>query len=253
MTIEEAHSRTRTRGVSRLTYAVVRALLWPLARVLYRLQALGVEHVPASGPALLAPNHKSLYDPFLIGLTTKRHLYFMAKSELFAGRSARLLSALGAFPVQRGRADAQALETARVLLEQGHVVALFPEGTRVRDPDELSTPRRGAGRLAIETRAPIVPCAITGTSRLPRPSRVQVSFAPAIQPSELDATPDAAAALIEDQVWPEVEREFRRLRTRPTVIAAILATLSAAAGGGVAYRRRTQRRKRRRWFRTRAR
>jgi hypothetical protein len=66
-------------------------------------------------------------------------------------------------------------------------------------------------------------------------------------PSELEATPDAAAELIEGRVWPEVEREFRRLRTRPTVIAAILATLSAAAGGGMAYRR-AQRRKQRRKF-----
>jgi 1-acyl-sn-glycerol-3-phosphate acyltransferase len=244
MTIEEAHSRTRTRGVSRVVYALARAILWPLARVFFRLEALGTEHVPASGPALLAPNHKSLYDPFLIGLTTPRHLYFMAKSELFAGRFGPLLSALGAFPVRRGMADADALETARVLLEQGHVVALFPEGTRVREPDVLSSPHRGAGRLALETGAPIVPCAITGTERLPRPSRVQVAFAPPILPSQLEATPDAAAALVEDQVWPEVEREFRRLRSRPTVIAAILATLSAAAGGGVAYRRAQSKKKR---------
>jgi 1-acyl-sn-glycerol-3-phosphate acyltransferase len=246
MTLDEAHERTRTRGVSRPVYALVRALLTPVAKVLYRLQAVGVANVPEHGPAILAPNHKSLYDPFLIGLTTKRHLYFMAKSELFAGRYGGLLSRLGAFPVQRGMADAQALETARILLEQGHVIALFPEGTRVRDPDALSTPRRGAGRLALETGAPIVPCAITGTNRLPRPARVQVAFAPPITPAELEATPEAAADLIDHQVWPQVEREFRRLRTRPTVIAAILATLSAAAGGGVAYRRRTQRKKKRR-------
>jgi 1-acyl-sn-glycerol-3-phosphate acyltransferase len=164
----------------------------------------------------------------------------MAKQELFAGRSARLLSMLGAFPVRRGEADPEALETARMVLRDGGVLALFPEGTRHRDPDELRAPRRGAGRLAIEFGAPIVPCAISGTEKLffagflPRPVRVQVAFAAPIPATDLEATPEAAADLIENQVWPEVEKEFRRLRANPGLVAAILAAL--AAGGGVAIR-----------------
>ena len=170
----------------------------------------------------------------------------MAKEELFEGRSARLLSGLGAFPVRRGTADPDALETARLHLEAGRVLAMFPEGTRFRDPDSLKSPRKGVGRLAIEAQAPIVPCAITGTESLfykgwfPKPVKVQLSFAPAITPAELEATPEAAADLIEEQVWPEVEREFRRLRANPGLIAAIVAGLSAAAGGGVAYQQSAQ-------------
>ena len=128
------------------------------------------------------------------------------------------------------------------------MLALFPEGTRHRDPEQLRSPRKGAGRLAIEAQAPIVPCAITGTDRLfngwfPRPVKVQVSFAPAIQPAQLEATPEAAADLIENQVWPEVEREFARLKANPGLLAAILAALGAgAAGGGVAYNK-SQRKK----------
>ena len=109
------------------------------------------------------------------------------------------------------------------------LLALFPEGTRVRDPDALRAPRRGAGRLALEAQVPIVPCAITGTDRLFKrgfPRKVQVSFAPAIEPAQLEATPEAAADLIENQVWPEVEREFHRLRTKPGLIAAAIAALS---------------------------
>src|SRR4051794_19493784 len=250
MTNEEAHALSRERGTS-FVYELARIVLWPIAKVWYRFKVTGSEYVPAEGPAIIAPNHKSFYDSFFIGLATKRHLHFMAKMELFEGRSARLLSGLGAFPVRRGSADPDALETARLPLEAGRVLAMFPEGTRYREPDALRAPRKGVGRLALEARAPIVPCAITGTEKLflggwfPKPVKVQVSFAPAIMPAQLEATPEAAADLIENQVWPSVEREFRRLRANPGVVAAIAAGVSAAAGGGVAYNRSQRKPKRR--------
>jgi 1-acyl-sn-glycerol-3-phosphate acyltransferase len=247
MTNQEAHELARKRGTSRLIYGTARVVLTPIAGAWYRLKVTGDEYVPKDGPAIIAPNHKSFYDSFFIGLATRRHLHFMAKTELFEGKSARLLSGLGAFPVRRGEADPDALETARLHLERGRVLALFPEGTRHRDPEQLRSPRKGAGRLAIEAQAPIVPCAITGTEKLfrgwfPRPVKVQVSFAPAIQPSQLEPTPEAAADLIENQVWPEVEREFHRLKANPGLLAAIVATLGAgAAGGGVAYNKSQKR------------
>jgi 1-acyl-sn-glycerol-3-phosphate acyltransferase len=240
LTNEEANALSRKRGTS-WVYELARIVLTPIAAVWYRLRVTGAEFVPAEGPAIIAPNHKSFYDSFFIGLATKRHLHFMAKTELFEGKkTARLLSGLGAFPVRRGTADPDALMTAQVHLEKGRVLAMFPEGTRHRDPATLREPRRGVGRLAIEAQAPIVPCAITGTDKLfawgwfPKPVKVQVSFAPAITPAELEATPEAAQELIENQVWPEVEREFKRLRSNPGLIAAVVAALSAA-GGGVAY------------------
>jgi 1-acyl-sn-glycerol-3-phosphate acyltransferase len=250
VTNEAAHRLARERGVSRPLYAVVRFFLAPFLRVWYRLGIAGEEHIPATGAAIIAPNHKSLYDSFFIALATRRQLRFMGKSELFEGPFGRLLVRLGAFPVRRGMADEEALETARAILRQGGLLSLFPEGTRVRDPDTLGSPRRGAGRLAIEAQAPLVPCAISGTEKLflgpfPRPGRVQVAFTPAIAPAELEATPEAAAELIEGQVWPEVEREWRRLRARPGLIAAALAALGL--GGGLAYRRRQAARKRSRW------
>ena len=237
VTIEEAHVFARERGTSRLVYGTTRALLTPIAKVVFRLKVTGAEYVPGDGGAIIAPNHKSMYDPFFVGLATKRPLHFMSKDALFEGASARLLVDLGAFPVVRGTADAEALETSRIHLDAGRLLVLFPEGTRVRDPDELRAPRRGAGRLALEAQVPIVPCAITGTDRLFKrglPRKVQVSFAPAIEPAQLEATPEAAAELIETQVWPQVEREFHRLRTKPGLIAVVIAALSA--GGGIAYR-----------------
>src|SRR3954465_7614342 len=112
--LEQAHRLAREKGVSRPLYFVVRAIVRPFVRVWYRLRIFGAEHVPESGAAIVAPNHKSLYDSFFIAMATKRHLRFMGKSELFEGPWARLLVRLGAFPVRpraadpaaaRGRAD----------------------------------------------------------------------------------------------------------------------------------------------------
>lgn len=243
MTNEEAHRLAREKGVSRILYAVVRALFVPIMRLWYRLHVGGAEHIPREGAAIIAPNHKSFWDSFFIALATRRHLRFMGKSELFEGRKGRLLVRLGAFPVRRGEADAEALETARTILRQGGLLALFPEGTRVRDPETLGSPRRGAARLALETGAPLVPAAITGTEKLfagpiPRPVRVQVAFAPPIGVAELEATQEVASELIDHQVWPEVQREYGRLKARPTLAAAAIAALGL---GGLFLSKRRKR------------
>jgi 1-acyl-sn-glycerol-3-phosphate acyltransferase len=245
VTTEEAHRLAREKGVSEPLYAVIRGVLTPLMRSWFRMHISGQQHIPPEGPAILAPNHKSFYDSFFLALATPRHLRFMGKVELFEGRRARLLVRLGAFPVRRGEADAEALETARALLAQGELLAIFPEGTRVRDPDELGTPRRGAGRLALESGAPLVPAAITGTDHLwagpiAKPKRVQVTFAEPIPVAEIAATPDEAGQLVEEVLWPEVEEQFGRLRARPGVVAAAIAALGL--GGGIALKRRSRRR-----------
>lgn len=245
MTNEEAHRLAREKGVSRPLYFLVRLLVAPFLRLWFRLHIAGAEHVPAQGAAIVAPNHKSFFDSFFIALATRRHLRFMGKTELFEGRAGRLLVRLGAFPVRRGESDADALETAREILRQDGLLALFPEGTRVREPAALGSPRRGAGRLAIESGAPLVPCAITGTEQLfwggwlPKPRRVQVAFGEPIDVRELDSTPEAAAELTEEMLWPEVQSQFGRLLARPTLIAAGLAALGV--GGGLAVRRRRRR------------
>ena len=152
--------------MSRPLYALVRGVVSPLFRLYFRMHVSGAEHMPAEGAAIVAPNHKSFWDSFFIGVCTRRHLRFMAKTELIEARYGRLLVRLGAFPVRRGQSDEDALETARTVLRQGGLLALFPEGTRIRDPDELGHPQRGAGRLALERGAPIVPGAITGTEKI---------------------------------------------------------------------------------------
>jgi 1-acyl-sn-glycerol-3-phosphate acyltransferase len=246
VTNEEAHRLAREKGVSKPLYALVRGAVTPLFRLYFRMRVSGREHVPAEGAAILAPNHKSFWDSFFLGIGTKRHLRFMAKTELIEARFGPLLVRLGAFPVRRGEADEDALETARTVLRQGGLLALFPEGTRIRDPDELGHPKRGAGRLALESGAPLVPAAISGTENLfagplPKPKKVQVAFAEPIPVSELASSPEAAGDLVEGLLWPKVEGEFKRLKARQGLVAASLAALGV--GGGLLVQRRRRRRR----------
>jgi 1-acyl-sn-glycerol-3-phosphate acyltransferase len=234
---ERSHRFARDRGVSPALYAVVRCLATLVLRSWFRLRITGAEHVPSEGPAIVAANHKSFLDAFFLGLSTRRHVRFMAKIELFRGPLRWLFTRLGAFPVRRGETDAEALTTARAVLEQGGLLILFPEGTRVDEPDALGSPHHGAGRLAVETGAPIIPAAILGTSHLwlgpvPKPRRIDIAFLP---PVDVTSAADATD-LIERSVWPAVQEEYGRLRATPGVIAAGLTALGL--GGLAAARRR---------------
>jgi len=201
------HSRALDRGVSIGLYLVVRAVLQPFFHVYFRMRRLGMEHVPKSGPVIFAANHRSFLDPFVIGTLTRRPVYYVAKKELFAQPVAGwLLNRLGAFPIDRGAGDQQAMETARRILERGDCVVIFPEGTRTR-PGPLGSPRRGVGRLALQTGAPVVPVAVFGTEAVRRgwrvrPHRVTLRCGRALSfPLVEDPTP-AEAAAVTDRIWP---------------------------------------------------
>ena len=149
--------RSLKRGVNPVVYWTLRSLLVPAFLIYLRMQRVGREHLPQDGPLLLAANHRSFLDPFLIGTCLRRPVYYFAKRELFEKRwQAWLLSALGAFPVDRGAGDRAAMDTAREILRRGDCVVVFPEGTRIRT-GPLAAPRRGIGRLALEAGVPVVP------------------------------------------------------------------------------------------------
>ena len=210
-----AHAYARGRGLSGPMYSCGRLLALVVLRLWFRVRIFGGERIPRSGPAIIAPNHKNFFDVFFVGAATRRRVRFMAKIELFKGPLGWLLLRVGAFPVRRGEADGEALETARVILADGGLVVVFPEGTRVERPDALGSPHHGAGRLAVQTGAPIIPTAITGTSHLwrgavPKTKRVQLAFLPAIAPKLALDGHDSASELIDELVWPAVEEELRK-------------------------------------------
>lgn len=225
-------------------YAVVRVLAAVLLRFWFRVRVSGADRIPEEGPAIIAPNHKNFLDPFFVGIATGRHVRYMAKAGLLKGPLGWLLLRLGAFPVRRGQADAEALDTARAIIADGGLVVLFPEGTRVEEADALGSPHHGAGRLAVQTGAPIVPAAVSGTSHLwrgalPRLKRVQIAFLDPVRASPSSAR-SQGADLIDEQVWPAVREEYGRLRAAPGLIAAAVA--AAGVGGGLLARKRLEKR-----------
>src|SRR3984957_16666208 len=193
-------------GVNPVLYWTLRAILVPFFLVYFRLARIGREHLPRTGPLLLASNHRSFLDPFVIGTLVRRPVYYMAKRELFEKRwQAVLLNALGAFPVDRGAGDQDAMATARAILARGDCVVVFPEGTRTR-PGPLGEPRRGIGRLALETGAPVAPVAVIGSDAVrrgwrirPRKVRLRVG-APLRYPTVENCSPALATAVTE-RIW----------------------------------------------------
>jgi glycerol-3-phosphate dehydrogenase (NAD(P)+) len=198
--------RSLNRGVNPVVYWVLRGLLVPFFLLYFRMQRVGREHLPKTGPLLLASNHRSFLDPFVIGTLVRRPVYYMAKRELFEKRwQAWILNALGAFPVDRGAGDGDAMATARAILERGDCVVVFPEGTRMRHRP-LGDPRRGVGRLALETGAPVAPIAVIGTDEVrrgwrirPRKVRLRVGR-PLHYPTVERCSPSLAGAVTE-RIW----------------------------------------------------
>ena len=188
----------------------------PFFLVYFRMQRIGREHLPRRGPLLLASNHRSFLDPFVIGTLVRRPVYYMAKRELFERRwLAWLLNGLGAFPVDRGAGDGAAMDTARAILARGDCVVVFPEGTRVR-PGPLGKPRRGVGRLALETGVPVMPVAVIGTEDVrrgwrirPRKVRIRVG-APLCFPTTGRSSP-ALAASVTERIWTCVNLQWEWL------------------------------------------
>jgi glycerol-3-phosphate dehydrogenase (NAD(P)+) len=214
------HERARTKGVNPVVYWVARGILQPFFRVYFRLRRLGRHHIPKDGPVILAANHRSFLDPFVIGTLARRPVYYVAKKELFEKRwQAWLLNALGAFPVDRGNGDDQMLATARAILARGDCVVIFPEGTRVR-PGALGRPKRGIGRLALETGAPVVPVAVIGTEAVRRgwrirPHRVTIRCGRPLTFPRVESPSRRLAQSVVERIWPCIELQWEWLGGTP--------------------------------------
>ena len=186
-------------------YRFMCAVLGAFYAVFYPARVDGVENIPAEGAFILCSNHCSNRDPFYLAIRSKkRYFYFMAKIQLFRIKPvAAFVRALGGFPVDRGHSDLGAIRTSLALLRDGHGMALFPQGTRVRD--NSPTPMlEGVSMIALRSGAPVIPAYIGGPYRLFR--KTQVSFGPPVSFEGLgrrvdSETLDKATRRIEDAVW----------------------------------------------------
>jgi 1-acyl-sn-glycerol-3-phosphate acyltransferase len=175
-----------------LAYQVVAALSWPVLYGPFRLRARGRENLPATGGYVLACNHVSSMDPWPLGLPLWPHrwLRFMAKAELYWWPLRLALNAAGAFKIRRGLGDREAIELAVQLARGGHVVAMFPEGTRRTKglvKRHMPRPRSGAARIALEADVPLIPAAVAGTDRLLRLGPLRIAYGPPVDLDDLRA------------------------------------------------------------------
>jgi 1-acyl-sn-glycerol-3-phosphate acyltransferase len=158
-------------------------------------------NLPAASGYVLAAGHVSNLDPFALGvaLWPRRFLRFMAKSELFWFPLGAIIAACGAFKVRRGRADLEAIETAVSLAREGHVIAMFPEGTRRKKglrKTRQATAHSGAARIALEAGVPLVPAGIKGTDGLRRLAAWRVAYGAPVQLDDLQELERGEAARI---------------------------------------------------------
>jgi 1-acyl-sn-glycerol-3-phosphate acyltransferase len=143
-------------------YTFAKSVVNAIFRPLYRIKAIGAEQFPKEGGVLLCCNHISNFDPIVVGIMIKRDVYYMAKEELFkVPVFGKVVEMCNAFPVKRGMSDREALRKGLKVLKEGHVLGLFPEGTRSKN-GELGKGLAGAGFFALKSEAAVVPCAIIG-------------------------------------------------------------------------------------------
>ncbi|GAA2451010.1 lysophospholipid acyltransferase family protein [Streptomyces glaucus] len=203
-------------------FALIKAVLGPIMRLMFRPRVEGAEHIPGDGPVILAGNHLTFIDSIVLPLVTKRQVFFIGKDEYVTGTGLKgrlmawFFTGVGMIPVDRDGASGgvAALMTGRRVLEEGKMFGIYPEGTRSPD-GRLYRGRTGIARLTLMTGAPVVPFAMIGTDKLqpggrgiPRPGRVTVRFGEAMEFSRYEGMDRDRYVLraVTDSVMAEVMR-----------------------------------------------
>jgi len=189
-------------------HSFCRTILRVVTSVFFDLKVTGQENVPSEGGVLLLVNHQSFLDPPCVGVQMKRPLSYLAKSELFeAPFFGKLIPLLNAYPVRQGAGDVGAVRETIKRLKEGHILTVFPEGSRTPDGEMLPL-QPGFALVVRKAGVPIIPVAINGTYRAwPKgkmfftPTPVRVKFGKPLDIGHLKA----------DQMVPIVEREIRKL------------------------------------------
>jgi 1-acyl-sn-glycerol-3-phosphate acyltransferase len=207
-----------------ILYRIVRDLLVGFSRIFWRVTVEGKEHVPTDGAYVVAPVHRSNVDFIIAATVTRRRVRFMAKDSIFKPKPfARLLDALGAFPVHRGTADREALRRTIAVVEAGEPTVIFPEGTRQEGPT-VQPLFEGAAYVATRTGVPIVPVGIGGSQKaMPRgakfirPTKIHVVVGPVLRPKPVEPgrrTPRSSIHELTQQLHTELQDLFDKARAK---------------------------------------
>jgi 1-acyl-sn-glycerol-3-phosphate acyltransferase len=225
-------------------YRGMKLTLGPVLNVAYRPVVEGLEYVPTGGPGILAGNHVSFSDHIFVPLVIDRKVIYLAKADYFNGKglagrlTAGFFNAVGQEPVDRssGRAGLAAIQTAVNVLAQGNLLGIYPEGTRSPD-GRLYRGRVGVARLWLQSRAPLLPCAVIGTDvvqppgrRLPRIAPVSVRFGP---PMDLERYAGRKRdALLFREVTDDIMKEIQKLSGQEYVNEYASTVKEKLAAGG---------------------
>ncbi|REJ09743.1 lysophospholipid acyltransferase family protein [Halobacillus trueperi] len=183
----------------KLGKALCSVILYPM----YRIKIVGKKNIPAEGPVIICSNHISNVDPPVVGITSSRNIYFLAKEELFKNPViGGILKKVHAFPIKRGMRDRNALRKGLDILKEGHALGLFPEGTRQKN-GEIGKGLAGAGFFALRSEAAIVPCAIIGPYK--KFKKLKVVYGEPIDMTEYREQ-KASAQVVTDRIMEEIRQ-----------------------------------------------
>jgi 1-acyl-sn-glycerol-3-phosphate acyltransferase len=234
------HERARTREPD-WAYELTRFLTSLYAYTLLRVRSISSEQVPGRGAVILAPNHFSFMDHFLMGCYIRRKVRFMAKSQLFKPPMQFIYTHGGVFPVRRGARDEEVFTTAETILGRGGAITMYCEGGRSRTGKLAEQAKRGIGRLALETGAPVVPIAIHGSSRIRNWKRlkfpkVTVQYGEPLRWERVAEPTREQQQAVADEILTEIRRLYAGLdeHGRKGVLRRVRAQRRAAAKAAAA-------------------
>lgn len=203
-------------------YFVARRICQAFVLVFFRYRVYGRDHVPETGPFIMAGNHQSFLDPVFMGIGTRRRLLFMARDTLFRSRwFGKLIRSTNAIPLSRDKADIGAIKLVLARLQDGHGVCLYPEGTRTHD-GRISPFKPGFGLLCRRSQAPVVPALIDGAfecwprhRKLFRPGSIVVWFGKPLPPEQIRSMSNEELADRLTRTLRQMQHDCRRRQGKP--------------------------------------
>ncbi len=195
-------------------YAIGRAVLIPIFKLLFFYKVNGKDNVPKEGAYIICSNHLSNNDPPLLAITQRRQVFYMAKEELFKNKFLGwLFRQFGAFPIKRGAGDGKAINEAEKLIADGKLLGIFIEGTRSKT-GEFLRPRSGAAVVASQMQVPVIPVCITPKNKKIKVfQKVTISWGKPMTPEQLGLEKNAGGEAIRNASRMIMD-EIKQLRER---------------------------------------